>query len=139
MEPAAIDTYCKLGDSRQRYTKLEMEDSFLDLLGAPLIPVLRTDIAASTSCTVHLGLIAVVTVGALPNELAVLIVGDLDLTVEATYLTVVALGVELRVHDVVVDELHYTENCLNVVLHIGNLDVGDSATGRELLDNVQIE
>ena len=111
-----------------------MEDSFLDLLGASLIPVLRTDIATSTSCNVHLGLIAVVTMGALPNKLAVLIVGDFNLTVEATYLTVVALGVELRVHNVIVDELHYTENCLNVVLHIGNFNVGDSTTGRELLE-----
>ena len=111
-----------------------MEYSFLDLLGTSLIPVLGTDVAAGTSCNVHLGLIAVVTVGALPNELAVLVVGDLDLTVEAAHLTVVALGVELGVHDVVVDELHYTENSLDVVLHIGNLDVGDSAAGRKLLE-----
>ena len=134
MEPAAIDTYGELGDSRQRYTKLEMEDSFLDLLGASLIPILRTDITASTSCNVHLGLVTVVAVGTFPNELAVLVFGDLYLSVISADLTVVALGVELRVHNVVVDELHYTENCLNIVLHIGNLNVRDSATGRELLE-----
>ena len=36
-----------------------MQDAFLDFLRSALIPILRTDIAAGTSCDVHLCLIGV--------------------------------------------------------------------------------
>ena len=103
-------------------------------MGASLIPILRTDIAAGTSCNVHLSLIAVVTVGTLPNELAVLIIDNFDLSVISAYLAVVALGIKLGVHNVVIDELHYAENCVDIVLHIRNLYIRDRAAGRELLE-----
>ena len=48
-----------------------MQNSFLDLLGSALIPVLSTDIAAGTSCNVHLALVAIAAIRAFPNELTV--------------------------------------------------------------------
>ena len=70
---------------------------------------------------------------ALPDQLAV-VLHDLDLAVVATHLAVVRLGVELGVHDVVVDELHDADDGLEVVLHVGDLDVGDGAAGGETLE-----
>ena len=52
----------------------------------------------------------------------------------AANLTVVDLGIELGVHNVVVDEFHNSEHSVDIVLHIGNLDVRDFAAGRELLE-----
>ena len=47
---------------------------------------------------------------------------------------IVALGVQLGIHDVVVDELHDGDDGRDVVLHVRHLHVGDRAAGRELLE-----
>ena len=86
-----------------------MENSFLDLLGSSLVPVLSTDVTAGSSGNVHLALIGVSALGASPDQLTVLL-SDLDLTIPAAFLTVVRLGVQLGVHDVVVDEFHQLQN-----------------------------
>ena len=75
---------------------LKMHDAISNFFRSPLVPVLRTDVAAGATRDVHRGLIAVAAVGALPLELAVLL-DDLDLSVVAANLAEVALGVELRV------------------------------------------
>ena len=49
-------------------------------------------------------------------------------------LAMVALGIELGVHNVVVDEFHNSEHSVDIVLHIGHLDVRDCVAGRELLE-----
>ena len=103
------------------------------LLCPALIPELCSDVAASSSCNVHLVLVCVAAVGALPDELAVHLF-NLDLTVEAAYLAEVRFCVELCVHDVVVDELHHANDGLEVVLHVGHLDVGDGSAGGEVLE-----
>ena len=110
-----------------------MKHSVLDLLGSTLIPVLGADVAAGSARYVHLGLVAVVAVGAFPNELSV-VLADNDLSVVAAYLAIVALGIKLCVHNVIVDKLHNAKNCVKVVLHIGNFNVGDSASGGESLE-----
>ena len=56
------------------------------------------------------------------HQLAI-VFDNLDFPIETAYLTVVALGVEFGIHDVIVDKLHYTNNSLQVVLHVGNLYV----------------
>ena len=58
-----------------------MENSLLDLLGTSLIPELGSDISTGTSCNVHLVLVSVAAVRALPYQLAVCICNDLDLSV----------------------------------------------------------
>lgn len=112
---------------------LQVQHAVADFLGTTLIPELGTDVATGTTSHVHLGLIAVAALRALPDELAV-VFHDLDLTIVATHLAVIALGVELSVHDVLVDELHYAHDSGEVVLHVRNLDVGDGAARRELLE-----
>ena len=79
-ESEAVDTYGELDDGRLRLTILQVKNSFLNFLSSTLIPVLSTDITTGTSCNVHLGLVTVVTVGALPNELAVVVLGDFYLS-----------------------------------------------------------
>ena len=74
------------------------------------------------------------TIGTFPDELAVLVLTDLYLAVVAASLTEIALGVKLGVHYVVVNEFHHAEDCVKIVLHIGHLNVGDRAAGRELLE-----
>ena len=111
-----------------------MKHSLLNLLSSALVPILCADIATGTSCNVHLCLIAIAAMRTFPNELAVIVIRDLDLTVKAANLAIVALGIELGVHNVVVDEFHNSEHSVDIVLHIGNLDVRDCAAGRELLE-----
>ena len=73
-------------------------------------------------------------VRALPDQLTGLILDDLDLAIVTTTLTVIALRVQLRIHDIVIDELHHGQNSRNVVLHVRNLNVADCATRRQLLE-----
>ena len=63
-----------------------------------------------------------------------LILDNLNLLVPTTALAVVRLGVELGVHDVVVDVPQHGHDRRDVVGEVGNLDVTDSAAGRELLE-----
>ena len=110
-----------------------MQDSVFYLACPTLVPILRSDISAGSSCHVHTRLVAVVTVGAFPEELAAILHNE-DLSVKATLLAIVALGVQLGIHNMIVDVTHYVKNGLNVVLHIGNLNVGDRASGGECLE-----
>ena len=103
------------------------------LLGSSLVPELCSDISAGSSCNIELVLIIVATVRAYPNELVVPLL-DLDLSVVTADLAVIGLGVELGIHDVVVDELHDIHYCIDIVLHVGNFNIRDSSAGRESLE-----
>ena len=103
-----------------------MKHPLLDLLSSSLIPELGANVSAGTSGNVHLVLITVSALRALPYQLAV-VLDDLYLAVVAAYLAVVALGVELGIHDIVIDksdDLHYSRN---VVEHIWHLNIAESA------------
>ena len=110
-----------------------MQDPVLDLLGTALIPVLGADITAGTSCHVHLALVGVAALGADPDQLVVILL-NFDLSIVAADLSVVTLGVQLRVHDVVVNELHNFQHGVDVVLHIGHLHIADGPAGGQLLE-----
>ena len=112
---------------------LQMQHAFLDLLSAALVPELGADIAAGAAGDIHLVLIAVAAVGAFPDQLAV-ILHDGYLAIEAADLAEVALGVQLGVHDIVVDVADDLQNGLDVLLHIGNFHVADGAAGGESLE-----
>ena len=109
-----------------------MQHSVLDLGGSALVPELGADVAAGAAGDVQLVLVAVVALGAFPDQLAVL-GHDLDLAVVAADLAVVALGVQLGVDDVVVDELHHLQHGGDVVLHIRHLHIADGAAGGQML------
>ena len=110
-----------------------MQHSILDLGGAALIPELGADVAAGAAGDIQLVLVAVVTLRALPNQLAVLL-HDLDLAIVAADLAVVTLSVQLGVHDVLIDELHDLDDGLEVVLHVGHLHIADGAARGQLLE-----
>ena len=111
-----------------------MEHALADLLGPALVPELGADVTAGAAGNAHAGLVAVAADRALPDQLTGIVLDDHDLAVIAAALTVIALGVEFGVHDVVVDILHHSQNSGNVVLHVGNLDVADGTAGGELLE-----
>ncbi len=99
-----------------------MKYPFLYFLSTSLIPELRSDISAGATCDVHLILISVMTLRALPDKLAV-VRYYLYLSVIASNLTIVALCIEFFVHYVVVNEFHYLNHCVKVVLHVRNLNI----------------
>ena len=107
---------------------LQVQHTLFDLLGSSLIPELSADVAAGTARHVQLILVGIAAVGAFPDELAVLVLLNLDLPVVAAYLAVITLGIQLRVHDVIVNELHDGQNGFQVILHVGNLHVGDGSS-----------
>ena len=110
-----------------------MQHSVLDLGSSALVPELGADVAAGAAGDVQFVLVAVVALGAFPDQLAVLR-HDLYLAVVAADLAVVTLGVQFGVHDVLVDELHDLDNGLEVVLHVGHLHIADGTARGELLE-----
>ena len=104
-----------------------MQNPLLYLLRPALIPELRADVAAGAPCNVKGVLISVAAVRTFPYKLAVIFY-YLYLTVKTTLLTVVALGVKLRIHDVVVNMLHNCKDSLYVVLHIRHFYIADRSS-----------
>ena len=111
-----------------------MQYAFPDLLGSSLIPVLAADVAAGSSCHVHFCLIGVMTVWTFPDQLAFLIRHDPDLSVITAHLTVIALGIKLRIHDIVVYEFHDIKHRLDIVLHIRHFHIAHRTAGRQCLE-----
>ena len=112
--------------------RLKVKDPVADLLGTALVPELSADVSARTARDVEFLLVAVTAVGAFPNQLAV-IFDDANLPIETANLAIIALRIELRVHDVVVDVLDDADDRRKVVLHIRNFDIRDgTARGKTL-------
>ena len=63
---------------------LEMQHAVADLLGSTLVPELGTDVTARATGDIHLLLVTIAAIGALPHQLAV-ILDNLDLTVVAAH------------------------------------------------------
>ena len=97
---------------------LQMQHAVADFLRPSLVPELGSDIAAGTACNRHLVLVTVAAVRALPDQLTCLILDDFDLTVIAAALAVIALGIQLCIHDVLIDELHDRQDCRDILLHV---------------------
>ena len=110
-----------------------MQHPIPNLLRPSLVPELAPNVAAGTPGHVHLRLIHVATLRAAPHELSVFL-HDLDLSVPAAALAVIALGVQLGIDDVVVDKLDDAQHSRQIVLHIGHLDVADGTARRQGLE-----
>ena len=63
-----------------------------------------------------------------------LVLVDLNLPIISADFAVIALGVELRIHDVLIDELHNREHRRNVILQVRHLHIADCAARGELLE-----
>ena len=110
-----------------------MQHAVADLLGSALVPELGTDVAARTTSDIHLLLVTIAAIGALPHQLAV-ILHDLDLAVITADLTVIGFGVQLRIHDVVIDELQHTYDGFQIVLHVGHFHIADGTARGQALE-----
>ena len=110
-----------------------MQNAIPNFLRPPLVPELTTNVAAGSPRHVHFGLIHVTALRAAPHEFSIFL-HDFNLAVPAAALAVVALGVQLGIDDIIVDELDYPQHRFQVVLHVGNLDVADGSTGRQGLE-----
>ena len=73
-------------------------------------------------------------VWAFPDQFAGIIGHDLDLTIVATVLAVVTLGIQLSIHDVLIDKLHHRQNSWNVGLQIRYFHITDGSARRKLLE-----
>lgn len=105
-----------------------MQNTLSYLLCSSLIPELRADIAACSSCDIKRILVPVMAVRAFPYKLSA-ILNYLYLSVKAALLAVIALGVKLGIHDVVIYELKNRYDCIYIVLKIRNFHIAYSAAG----------
>ena len=82
-----------------------MQHPVLNLLGSSLIPELGSDISAGSSCHEKLVLVTVATVRAFPYQLSGLVLDDLDLSVITADFAEITLGIQLCIHDVLINVL----------------------------------
>ena len=83
-----------------------MEYPVADFLGTSLIPELSANVSAGAAGNGQLVLVVVAAVGAFPYQFAGFIFLHQDFSVETAALAVIAFGVQLCVHDIVVNKLH---------------------------------
>ena len=62
------------------------------------------------------------------------VLNDLNFAGITAFLAIVALSVQLRVHDVVIDKAHDLNDSRDVVLHVGNLHIADRSAGGKCLE-----
>ena len=105
-----------------------------DFLRPALVPVLGSDVAAGPASHVHLALIPVPALRAGPDQLPVGVLLNLNLPVKAALLAIVGLGIQLGIHNIVVNKLHDLQHRVDVVLHIGHLHIADGAAGTQPLE-----
>lgn len=96
-----------------------MQYASLDFLGLSLVPEIFTQITAGPARDVHFLMIFIVAIGALP---LIIIVND-NLAVPPADMAIVALGIEFRILNVVVDETYDLLHRFQVVLHVRDLDI----------------
>ena len=111
-----------------------MQYPILNLLCSPLIPELGTDVTAGSSCHGKQVLVCISAVRTAPLKLSVTVFYNLNLSVIAAGTAIVGLGIQLRIHDVLVDKLHEAQYRRNIVLEIRHLYIADSASRGELLE-----
>lgn len=101
-----------------------MQHSVIDLLSASLVPVLAADVSAGAANYIHGALVTIVAAGAFPDKFVV-ILDDLYLTGEAAFLAIIAAGIHLSVHDVIVDVADHGDDRRDVMLHVRDLHIAD--------------
>lgn len=111
-----------------------MKDPVLDFLRTALIPELRPNIAARSAGNGHLRLIMIATIGAFPDELTRFIFDNLDFAVVAANFTIIALCIELCIHNIIVNIFHDCQDSRYIVLHIRYFYVADGAARRQPLE-----
>ena len=80
-----------------------MQHPFFYFLRAALVPVLCADITASAARYVHHVLVFIAAIRAPPDQLAVTVLNNLNFAGVAAFLAVVALCVQLGIHNVFIN------------------------------------
>ena len=111
----------------------QMQHTFHNLRGSALVEEVGSQVPADPAAHIHFPLVPVAASGAFPDQFAV-VFHDVDLTVKAAHLAVVALGVQLSVHDMIVNETHHRQYSRDVGLEIRNLHIGDGTARRQRLE-----
>ena len=104
-----------------------MQNPFFNFLRPSLIPELRSDVTAGSSCNIHCILVTISTGRAFPYQLAI-ILHDLNLSAISAFLAIITFRIQFCIHNVLINKLHNTDDRRNVILHIGNLNIADSST-----------
>ena len=68
-----------------------------------------------------------------PLKLSIFRRHDLDLSVESTFLTIITLRIQFRIHDIIINKTDYLKNRRNVVLHIRHFYITDRTACRKRL------
>ena len=110
-----------------------MKNSIFYFLCSSLIPKLCADISAGTSCNIHFWLVTVFAVRALPYKLTVFIVNYLYFAFIATFLTIIALCIKLRIYNIIVYKLYNAYYGFNIVLHIRYFNIAYCTAGWKCL------
>lgn len=77
--------------STSSFCAAQVDIPLFDFLRPALVPVIQTDVATGSTGNIHLALVRVAAVGATPNQLAMLILDNLNLLVPTTALAVVSV------------------------------------------------
>ena len=105
----------KTGTNPYRFVpvfQLQVQNSVFNFLGAPLVPELCSDVAAGTTCNIHLALVGITTLGTGPDQLSVFFF-DPDLTVKAAALAIITLGIQLSINNIVINKLHQFQHSIS--------------------------
>ena len=64
-----------------------------------------------------------------------MLIGDnLDLALIAAHLAIIALGVQLGIHNMVVNKFHHVQHRFEVILHVWHFHIADCSAGGKLLE-----
>ena len=83
-----------------------MQHPLFNLLCPSLVPELGSDIPAGPPGYIHFILPAAAAARALPDQLSVAVIDNADFPVIAALLAVIALGVQLGIHNIVINIFH---------------------------------
>ena len=111
-----------------------MKYSITDLLSTTLVPELATKVPTRSAYHTHLGLVGVSALRAAPVQFGIFVFVYFDFAIESADLTIVGLGIQFSIHDILIDILHNGQYSIQIVLHIGNFYIANSATRRKLLE-----
>ena len=111
-----------------------MKYTLFYLLCSALIPELGADISTGSSCDIHLILVGIAAIRALPYKFAAFIFDDFYLTIITTALAVITFSVKFGIHNIVVNIFDYFKYGINVVFKVWNFNIAYCSTRREFLE-----
>ena len=107
-----------------------MHNSSLDFLRLAHVPEVFTQIAAGTTDNRQLAMILIMAGRAFP--FVVIVNGDF--AIKAADMAIVGLRVELSILDIIINEFNNLFQGLQIMTHIRNLYIGNSAAGGNVLE-----